>query len=290
MAQRQVDPTEASPVPSVLPSPGMDVLDVKASKRRQECLQNQRRYRLRKKKKFEAKAEQLETLQCEIRRLQDHAHMLKAKLLMRFIEAGMQRSNTISSYWELFRFGLADPGGKHHLQQIEFIQTRMHDDMYVNGNQGSHLLLDQWRAAQSMIRHFDAPNLRLQVFGAEQEFIVSSGTVYMQLTRETIALIFPGLVAREDLVQLILRRPVPCPLRVSWHFRGGQVESMDINFNLIEGMRQCVAEHMNAAAFYGALEAATAEAHLTTNGLLDQEIIDIVDESSRKSSPARCSP
>ncbi|EQC34162.1 hypothetical protein SDRG_08370 [Saprolegnia diclina VS20] len=267
---------ELSPQTSELgPSPPPTSTDVvKASKRRQECLQNQRRYRLRKKKKFEAKAEQLSELHIELTRLQDHAHLLKAKLLMRFIEAGMQRSNTIAAYWELFRFGLADQNGRHYTQQIDFVRNRMHDDMYVNGVQGSGNLLDQWRACQSLLSHFDAPNMQIQVFGAEQEYIVTTGVVLVQFNRDSIALVFPRLLAREDLVQLLLQRPAPCPLRVSCHFAGGKVQSMDLDINIIEGIRQCVSDQANVAEFYSVLDGAAAASHVTANGLLDQQTLE----------------
>ncbi|OQR81376.1 hypothetical protein THRCLA_11788, partial [Thraustotheca clavata] len=204
---------------------------------------------------MEAKTQQLATLRVEINRLQERMHMLKAKLLMRFIEAGMQRSNILAAYWHLFRFGMAEPTGRHYSQQLEFVQTHMCADMYVNGIPGSEQLLDQWKLCQQLLPGLDAPNLKIQVFGAEQDCIVSSGIVYVHFSREAIAMIFPRLLAREDLVQLIIQRPAALPLRVSCHFDlKNQVQSMEVDINIFEGLRQSIASQVNVYEFYEALE------------------------------------
>jgi len=233
-------PASADPVPKPLsaaqPKPKRKRIRLKTDRRREQCRNNQARYRDRQRGFVHDLEQNIQELGKEIQELTKKRHTLCY---------GVQTKNNVWSvvveYFRLLRYGFltrVQTSPTTELQDQElFLRATVHDEVDA--------LIEQWQRYSCCFGSLSLKLLRMeeQPFGA----MATSSTLSLTITETTLRNVFPHLVGRTSaddterhdtylrIGSRLLGRRLDCQCRVrfSWDDESGRVTRLDATMDLL---------------------------------------------------------
>ncbi|KAE8985870.1 hypothetical protein PR003_g23244 [Phytophthora rubi] len=211
---------------------------LKTERRREQCKNNQARYRDRQRGFVRELEEGAQQLQQEIRRL-----TVRRYTLCYGVQTKHNVWNVAVEYFRLLRYGFlmplcgsgadaASPETEIHEQEC-FFRAAMADDVGVGELKGVDALIEQWRRYSSYFG-----SLHLQLNRMEQQPLgdmVAVATLGLTITEATLQFVFPHLLAAHHYsVRLLNQRlECSCTVRFTWDDSTGRVTRLDSTIDLL---------------------------------------------------------
>ncbi|KAJ8538960.1 hypothetical protein ON010_g12910 [Phytophthora cinnamomi] len=279
-AKSSTSPSEAdSATVEPTPKPKRKRIRLKTERRRQQCRNNQARYRDRQRGFVRELEEGVQQLQVEIQRLTVRRHTL--------CYGAQTKSNVwnvVVEYFRLLRYGFlmpfrgmetsVDSSSESELRDQEyFLRATMADNVAIGELTGVEALIEQWKRYSSYFGslHLQLKRMEEQPLGA----MVATATLSLTITEATLRCVFPHLLAtgvphaynegidrNSSLYYRLLtqRLECPCTVRFMWDDTTGRVTRLDSTMDLLSPLLRVLSSLEDVSYVLG--EALITPSHL----------------------------
>ncbi|ETO80956.1 hypothetical protein F442_04651 [Phytophthora nicotianae P10297] len=217
---------------------------LQTQRRREQCRNNQARYRARQRESVHELQDCVEQLREEVQNLSVTRHTLCY---------GVQTKNNIwhvvVEYFRLFRYGylapMSEPNPSNLRDQEWFLRSAMSPDIVIGEQSGVDALIEQWRRYSTYFGNlnFQLKGMEEQPFGA----LVATASFSFTITETSLRHVFPHLLATSGAehtgfgtehtmlwTRLLGRRlDCRCSLRFQWDDSAGRVTQLDWKMDLL---------------------------------------------------------